>query len=180
MQDGANAVRVQSAGAQTDRRCDFFWVRSCYYVKSDSVHICTETVFIFQEILFWGRSCLYVKSDSAHICTETFFIFQEILRASLMPVHHCSSIVDLWPCHTLTGVGSRLGAVIWTGSVSSGHPNEPRADALMVTASHRSMFSLRDVWETDLARGTSFMQKSCLSWNYVRNEFSHNGRVTPE
>jgi hypothetical protein len=30
---------------------------------------------------FWVRSCLYVKSDSVHICTETFFIFQEILRA---------------------------------------------------------------------------------------------------
>ncbi len=27
------------------------------------------------------RSCLYVKSDSVHICTETVFIFQEILRA---------------------------------------------------------------------------------------------------
>jgi hypothetical protein len=25
-----------------------------------------------------------------------------------MPVHECSSIVDLWPCHTLTGVGSRI------------------------------------------------------------------------
>jgi hypothetical protein len=24
-----------------------------------------------------------------------------------MPVHQCSSIVDLWPCHTLTGVGPR-------------------------------------------------------------------------
>jgi hypothetical protein len=31
--------------------------------------------------IFWARSCLYVKSDSVHICTETFFIFQEILRA---------------------------------------------------------------------------------------------------
>ncbi len=29
----------------------FFWVRSCLYVKLDSVHSCTETVFIFQEIL---------------------------------------------------------------------------------------------------------------------------------
>jgi hypothetical protein len=37
--------------------------------------------FIIQEILFWVRSCLYVKSDSIHSCTETFFIFQEILRA---------------------------------------------------------------------------------------------------
>jgi hypothetical protein len=26
---------------------------------------------------FWARSCLYVKSDSVHSCTETFFIFQE-------------------------------------------------------------------------------------------------------
>jgi hypothetical protein len=32
-------------------------------------------------VFFWVRSCLYVKSDSVHICTETFFIFQEILRA---------------------------------------------------------------------------------------------------
>jgi hypothetical protein len=30
---------------------------------------------------FWVRSCLYIKSDSVHSCTETFFIFQEILRA---------------------------------------------------------------------------------------------------
>jgi hypothetical protein len=30
---------------------------------------------------FWVRSCLYVKSDSVHSCTETFSIFQEILRA---------------------------------------------------------------------------------------------------
>jgi hypothetical protein len=30
---------------------------------------------------FWVRSCLYVKSDSLHSCTETFSIFQEILRA---------------------------------------------------------------------------------------------------
>jgi hypothetical protein len=30
---------------------DFFWVRSCLYVKSDSVHSCTETFSIFQEIL---------------------------------------------------------------------------------------------------------------------------------
>jgi hypothetical protein len=29
----------------------FFWVRSYLYVNSDSVHICTETVSIFQEIL---------------------------------------------------------------------------------------------------------------------------------
>jgi hypothetical protein len=27
-----------------------------------------------------------------------------------MPVHECSSIIDLWPCHTLTGVGSRWWA----------------------------------------------------------------------
>jgi hypothetical protein len=27
------------------------------------------------------RSCLFVKSDSVHFCTETFSIFQEILRA---------------------------------------------------------------------------------------------------
>jgi hypothetical protein len=32
-------------------------------------------------IFFWVRSCLYVKSDSVHTCAETFFIFQEILRA---------------------------------------------------------------------------------------------------
>jgi hypothetical protein len=31
--------------------------------------------------IFWVRSCLDVHSDSVHICTETFFIFQEILRA---------------------------------------------------------------------------------------------------
>jgi hypothetical protein len=37
---------------------------------------------------FWGvRSCLAVKSDAVHICTEIVFIFQEILRASRMPVH---------------------------------------------------------------------------------------------
>jgi hypothetical protein len=30
---------------------------------------------------FWVRSCLAVKSDSVHICAETFSIFQEILRA---------------------------------------------------------------------------------------------------
>jgi hypothetical protein len=56
---------------------------------------------------FWVRSCLYVKLDAVHICTEIVFIFQEILRASLILVHQCSSIIDLWPCHTLTGVGSR-------------------------------------------------------------------------
>jgi hypothetical protein len=33
------------------------------------------------------RSCLYMKLHSVPICTETVFIFQEILRASLMPVH---------------------------------------------------------------------------------------------
>jgi hypothetical protein len=32
-------------------RADFFWVRSCLSVKSDSVPICTETFSIFQEIL---------------------------------------------------------------------------------------------------------------------------------
>jgi hypothetical protein len=32
-------------------------------------------------MLFLVRSCLYVKSDSVHNCTETVFIFQEILRA---------------------------------------------------------------------------------------------------
>jgi hypothetical protein len=37
---------------------DFFWVRSRLSVKSDSVHTCTETVFIFQEIL-------RAKSDSS-------------------------------------------------------------------------------------------------------------------
>jgi hypothetical protein len=31
--------------------------------------------------VFWVRSCLPVHSDSVHDCTETFFIFQEILRA---------------------------------------------------------------------------------------------------
>jgi hypothetical protein len=31
--------------------------------------------------IFWVRSGLYVKSDSVPICTETAFIFQEILRA---------------------------------------------------------------------------------------------------
>jgi hypothetical protein len=31
---------------------------------------------------FLGRYCLYVKLDSVNICTETFFIFQEILRAT--------------------------------------------------------------------------------------------------
>jgi hypothetical protein len=30
---------------------------------------------------FWGGSRHSVKSDSVHICTETVFIFQEILRA---------------------------------------------------------------------------------------------------
>jgi hypothetical protein len=33
------------------------------------------------ENLFLVRSCLAVKLDSVHSCTETFFIFQEILRA---------------------------------------------------------------------------------------------------
>jgi hypothetical protein len=36
---------------------------------------------------FWVLSCLYMKLHSVPICTETVFIFQEILRASLMPVH---------------------------------------------------------------------------------------------
>jgi hypothetical protein len=53
------------------------------------------------------RSCLYVKSDSLRICTETFFIFQEILRAMSDFSASLHSIVDLWLCHTLTGVGSR-------------------------------------------------------------------------
>jgi hypothetical protein len=34
------------------------------------------------QVFFWVRSCLYVKSDSVPICTETVFIFQVILRAN--------------------------------------------------------------------------------------------------
>jgi hypothetical protein len=31
--------------------------------------------------IFWVRSCLYVESDSVHICREPVSIFQDILRA---------------------------------------------------------------------------------------------------
>jgi hypothetical protein len=55
---------------------------------------------------------------------------------SLIPVHQCSSIVDLWPCHTLTGVGSRrryqIGRAFalsstWPGGIfgASKAPNKP-------------------------------------------------------
>jgi hypothetical protein len=56
---------------------------------------------------FWVRSCFSVKSDSVRDCTETSSIALEILRASLIPVHHCSSIIDLWSCHIEESVGSR-------------------------------------------------------------------------
>jgi hypothetical protein len=60
----SNPVFVSSHGQERRmiilKEACFFWgggVRSGLYVKSDSVHICTETVFIFQEIL-------RAKSDS--------------------------------------------------------------------------------------------------------------------
>jgi hypothetical protein len=65
---------------------------SAYHGVSDAGHPAS---------FFWGvRSCLYVKSDSVHSCTETVFIFQEILRAMSDFSASLHSIVDLWPCHT--------------------------------------------------------------------------------
>jgi hypothetical protein len=67
----------------------FFWVRSCLDEHSDSVHICTETFFIFQEILraksdtglntCWVN--LAVNWNAVHICTETDSIIWGIPRA---------------------------------------------------------------------------------------------------
>jgi hypothetical protein len=67
----------------------FFGVRSCLSVKSDAVPICTETVFIFQEILraksdtglntCWVN--LAVNWNAVHICTETDSIIWGIPRA---------------------------------------------------------------------------------------------------
>jgi hypothetical protein len=38
---------------------------------------------------------------------------------SLIPVYHSSSIADLWPCHTLTGFGSRRLPTVDVGVVSA-------------------------------------------------------------
>jgi hypothetical protein len=61
---------------------------------------------------FFGvRSCLAMHSDSVIIGQKHISSFQRSCVPSLVSAHHCSSIVDLWPCHTSRSVGSRSYAV---------------------------------------------------------------------
>ncbi len=53
-----------------------------------------------------------------------FSSFRRSCVPSLISVHHCSSIVDLWPCHTLTGVGSRSKIIIERGFFVPRHLHE--------------------------------------------------------
>jgi hypothetical protein len=59
------------------------------------------------EEFFWMRSCLAVHSDACIFVQKHFSSIRRSCLPSLILVHHCMAIVDLWSRHTLTGVDSR-------------------------------------------------------------------------
>jgi hypothetical protein len=70
-------------------------------------------------LCFLAPSCLDMHSNAVHICTETFSSCRISRVSSLIPMHHCSSMVDLWPCPIDESVGS--SATVLAGSICAGN-----------------------------------------------------------